>query len=132
MKRTIELKHVGPREHVQRLINDLIDRLEEKLRHFPREATSVHVLFDENGTHKIFRTSLACHVPGHMVAAREESRDAGATIRRAFAEIERQLERHKTLMRHDRLRRRTARGEQRQRATDVSLTKGSREEGELG
>lgn len=92
MKRTIELKHVGPKEHVRQLIDDLLDRLDAKLAHYPEETVSVHALFEENGTHKLYRASLTCHVPGHMAAAHEESREAGLAIRKAFSELERQLE----------------------------------------
>ena len=104
MKRIIELKHVGPKEHVKALLEDLIGRLEEKLNHFPPDAVTLHVLFDENGTHKLFRTALTVHLPGHTVAAHEEGREAGASIRTAFAEVERQLEKQKALMRHEHLR----------------------------
>lgn len=109
MKRTIELKHVGPREHVQHLLEELIARLEDKVGHLPSDAVSVHVVFDENGRHKLYRTSLTCHVPGRTLAAHEESREAGATIRRAFAEVERQLEKYKAVLRHEHLRRRSKR-----------------------
>lgn len=109
MKRLIELKHVGPKEHVRQLIEELIDRLEEKLQHVPDEARSLHVVFEEHGTHKLYHTSLTCHVPGHLVAAREESRDAGATIREAFAELERQLIKRNAILRGEPLRRRAAR-----------------------
>ncbi len=109
MKRTIELKHVGPKAHVQQLFDDLIGRLEDKLASFPREAVSVHVVFEENGLHKLYRTSLTCHVPGRTAAAHEEGRDAGATIRTAFAEVARQLERHKVTLRHEHERRRVKR-----------------------
>ena len=102
MKRTIELKHVGPRQHVQRLLEELIDRLEDKLRRVSPEATSVHAVFEENGTHKLYRISLTCHLPpGHVVAAHDEGRDAGQAIRSAFAELERQLEKQKALLRHE-------------------------------
>ena len=104
MKRIIELKHVGPKEHVKSLLEGLIGRLEEKLNHFPPDAVSLHILFDENGTHKLFRTALTCHVPGHTVAAHEEGREAGMTIRNAFAEVERQLEKQKAFLRHEHLR----------------------------
>src|SRR3989338_1766036 len=107
MKRTIELKHVGPRQHVQTLLDELINRLEEKLDHFPQDALSVHVVFEENGTHKVFRTSLTCHVPGHVVAAHEEGREAGSSIRKAFSEVERQLEKQKAILRREYLRRRS-------------------------
>ena len=109
MKRTIELKHVGPREHVQQLLEQLIDRLEEKLQHFSKDTISLHVVFDENGSHKLYRTSLTCHVPKRIIAAHEERRDAGASIREAFAELERQLEKQKAVIRHEHLLRRSKR-----------------------
>ena len=111
MKRTVELKHVGPKAHVRNLLEELIDRLEDKLEHFPEDAVSLHVLFEENGSHKLYRTSLTCHVPGHTVAAHEERRDAGLSIREAFAEVERQLEKQKALLRREHLRRRPRRGQ---------------------
>lgn len=106
MKRIIELKHVGPKAVVRQLLEDLIDRLEERLSHFKQDALSLHVLFDENGSHKLYRTSLSCHLPGHMIAAHEEGRDPGLTIRKAFAEVERQLEKQKAFMRREHLRKR--------------------------
>ena len=109
MKRIIELKHVGAKPHVRTLLEELLDRLEEKLRHFPGDTVSVHVLFEENGTHKLFRTALTCHVPGHTVAAHEEQREAGVSIRRAFGELERQLEKQKAVVRHEHLLRRVKR-----------------------
>jgi len=102
MRRVIELKHVGPKEHVRTLIGELIDRLEGKLRHFPEDALSIHVLFEENGTHALYHTSLTCHVPGHLVVARKESKDAGAAIREAFGELGRQLEKRSALLRRER------------------------------
>lgn len=109
MKRIIELKHVRAAAHVRTLLNELIDRLEEKLQHFQQEAVSIHAVFEENGTHKLFRTSLACHVPGHTVAAHEEDRDAGTAIREAFGELQRQLEKQKAVVRHEHLLRRSKR-----------------------
>ena len=113
MQRTIELKHVGAKSHVQRLLNELIDRLEERLQPFGREAASVHAVFEENRAHRLYRASLTCHVPGHMVAAHEEQRDPGVAIRKAFAEVERQLERQKAVVRHERLLRRVQRVQRR-------------------
>lgn len=109
MKRTIELKHVGPKSVVRSLLNDLSDRLDERLAHFPPDAVSLHVVFEENGSHRLYRTSLTCHVPGHTIAAHEEDRDAGTSIRKTFAEAQRQLERQKASVRHERLVRRSKR-----------------------
>ena len=101
MKCMIELKHVGPRGHVQQLLEELTARLEDKLGHFPADAVSLHVAFEENGSHKVYRMSLNCHVPGHMVAAHQEGREAGLCIRKAFAEVQRQLEKQKAIIRHE-------------------------------
>jgi ribosome-associated translation inhibitor RaiA len=111
MKRFIELKHIGPKGHVRHLIEDLMDRLEDKLAHFDADAVSVHAVFEENGTHKLARTSVTCHVPRHVVAAHEEGREGGATIRRAFEEVERQLEKCNAIIRSEYLRRRSKRRE---------------------
>ncbi len=112
MKRIIELKHVGPKEHVRHLLEELSGRLEEKLAHFPPDAVTMHMVFEENGSHKLYRASVTCHLPGHMVAAHEENRDAGTAIRAAFAELGRQLEKQKAVIRHERLRRSPRRGQQ--------------------
>lgn len=93
MKRMIEIKHVGPKEHVRALIDELLSRLEDKLQHFRRDAVSVHVLFEENGSKSLCRTAIACHIPKHMIAARQEGRNPGTALRKAFAELERQLDR---------------------------------------
>ena len=97
MKRIIELKHVGPKEHVRNLLQELIARLEEKLVHIPDDAASIHVVFEENTAHKIYRTSVTCHVPRQIAAAHEERRDAGESIRKAFAEISRQVQKHQAI-----------------------------------
>lgn len=109
MKRFIELKHVKPKQHVRDLLEHLMGRLEERLSHFPDDAVSLHVVFEENGTHTLFRTSVSCHFPHHMVAAHEEARDPGTSIREAFEELERQIEKHKALFRREPMRRRSRR-----------------------
>lgn len=109
MKRAIELKHVGAKPTVQGLLNDRMDRLEDKLGGFDSDAVSVHVAFEESRVHRLFRIAVTCHVPGHLVAAHEEQRDAGAAVRKAFAEVERQLAKHTRVVRREKLMRRLAR-----------------------
>ena len=114
MKRFIELKHIGPRTQVRKLIDELLDRLEHKVRHFSPDAVSAHVLFEENGTRTLFRASVTCHVPRRMVAAHEEQRDPGAAIRQAFKEVERQLEKQDTMERQRHRRKRAVRTQREQ------------------
>ena len=104
MKRIIELKHVGPRDHVRLLLEDLLDRLESKLTRFSADATSAHIVFEEHRGHKLFGAVLTCHIPGHILAAHEELRDPGEAIRKVFADVERQLQKHKATLNHQPLR----------------------------
>lgn len=97
MKRFIEFKHIGPKALVRRLIDELCDRLEEKLRHFDADAVSLHVVFEENGSQKLYRAAVSCHVPQYMAAAHEEDRNPGAALRGAFEEVEHQLDKHRPL-----------------------------------
>lgn len=124
MKCTMELKHVGPRGLVQQLLEELTARLEEKLGHFSSEAVSVHIAFEENGSHKVYRMALTCHVPGHTVAAHQEGRNAGLCIRKVFAEVERQLEKQKAIIRHEKDRRRLRRAGRGERNRSLALEAG--------
>ena len=99
MKRTIEIKHVEPKDHVRQLLEELCDRLEEKLQHFKPDTVSIHIQFEENGRRTLSHIAVSCHVPGHMVAAHEEGRVPGTIIRKAFKDIERQLEKQKAHVR---------------------------------
>ena len=109
MKRFIELKHVKAKDHVRGILEELMDRLEHKLRHFQNDSVSLHVLFEENGRGALYRAAVSCHLPGHLVAAHEEQRDPGLAIRRAFSELERQLEKRKATRRHEHALRRSKR-----------------------
>ena len=109
MKRFIELKHVRARDHVRGLLQDLLDRLEHKFGSGPQDAVSVHVMFEENGRHALFRAAVTCRAPGYTVAAHEEQREPGLAIRKAFAELERQLDKRKAVRRHERQVRRSQR-----------------------
>lgn len=99
MRRIIDVKHVGPKAHVHRLLEELLDRLEKRLTHFPADTVSVHVVFEENRAHQLYRTALTCHVPHHTLVAHEERRDAGSSIRETFEELERQLDKQNALRR---------------------------------
>ncbi|MBI3009449.1 MAG: HPF/RaiA family ribosome-associated protein [Candidatus Omnitrophica bacterium] len=112
MKKSIEIKHVGPREVVQQLLEERIERLANKLRHFPPDSLSLHVLFDENAPRRLYRVAVSCHLPKHTVAAREERHQAGEAIKEAFAELERQLEKQKAFVRREHLRSRERRQKQ--------------------
>jgi len=107
MRRFIELKHVQAKELVRTLLEELSDRLQEKLTHFKEDSVSLHVVFEENGKRTVYRTSVTCHVPGHTIVAHEERREPGESIRETFAEVERQLEKQKAILRREKMVRRS-------------------------
>ncbi len=78
----------------------------------PKGAVSLHVLFEENRAQKFYRTSVSCHIPGRTVAAHTERWEAGASIREAFIEVERQLEKYHAMSCRKHPRTRTTRQEQ--------------------
>jgi ribosomal subunit interface protein len=104
MKTLVEVRGAKDKELVGLLIDDLLARLEERLKHYETDSVSTHVFFEENGDHSLSRTSISCHVPGHIIAAHQESKDPYFTIRKAFDEIERQLGKKSALMRKEHLR----------------------------
>src|SRR5215510_11383633 len=69
-------------------------------------------LFPYTTLFRSLHVSLTCDVPGRMLAAQEERRDAEEAIREAFVEIERQLEKHKETLSHSSLYKRLARREE--------------------
>ena len=107
MRLVIDLKHVGPRELVQGLIQDLSGRIEQKLSRMGQDSVSVRVVFEEISARRpLYKAAVTCHIPRHLIAAHEERRDAGQALRWAFKEVERQLDKQNAIVRRERLRRR--------------------------
>jgi ribosomal subunit interface protein len=112
MKHDIEFKHFEPRERVRKLVEELTARLKKQIQDFPKDIVFLRVLIEENPTRKLYHVSITLELPGTTLAAKEERHDPIETIRDAFNEIERQIERHKARLRRDYLWKRRARREQ--------------------
>jgi ribosomal subunit interface protein len=95
MRHNIEFKHFEPKERVRDLIEELISHLERHVQDFPEETVFLRVLVEENAVRTLYHVSITLDLPGRILAAKEERHDADEAIRDAFAEIERQAEKHK-------------------------------------
>jgi RNA polymerase sigma factor (sigma-70 family) len=99
MKYELEFKGLESAPDVRRLIESLITRLDRKSQALSDEPLFVRCVVEEVETHKLYRVSLTLEVPQKTLAAKQEMHDAQAAIRRAFEEIETQLEAYKSSLR---------------------------------
>jgi ribosomal subunit interface protein len=95
MRHNLEVKDSGPSLRMRQLVEESIARLDRLVPTFPSEAVFLRVFVEKNATRALHRVSLTLDVPGGTLATQEERHDAEEAIREAFAEIERQLIRHK-------------------------------------
>lgn len=95
MKTNIEFKQFEPRNGTRELIDQLIKKVEKRIKKFPENAVFLRVLVEHNATRKRYPVSITLEVPGKTLATKEERHDLDETLRDAFAEIERQLDRYR-------------------------------------
>jgi ribosomal subunit interface protein len=103
MNFNIEFKGFAPQKEIQKVIQDLIKRIEKKTKGFSPEVVYLRLMVEENSVRTLYRVSVTLEVPGKILATKEERHDLDETIRDAFAEIERQLEAHKATLRGEHL-----------------------------
>jgi ribosomal subunit interface protein len=111
VRRNLEFKNFSPGHHLRELVEDLIARLDRHAPNSPADTIFLRLFMDENAARRLYHVSLTCDVPGRMLAAQEERHDAEEAVRKAFVEIERQLEKHKEALSHSHLYKRPARRE---------------------
>jgi len=112
MNYNIEFKNFTPQEEIQKLIQELIGKIEKKAQTFSPDASYLRLMLEENSVRKLYRVSITLELPKKTLATKEERHELVAAIRDAFAEIERQLETHKATLRGEPVWKRHARREQ--------------------
>ena len=88
-------------EEFDKLIGQLISKLERRSRNFSSAPVFLRLFVEQNETRTLYRVSLTLQVPGRLLAAKAESHDLRDSLRDAFAEIDRQLTRHKANLRRE-------------------------------
>jgi ribosomal subunit interface protein len=112
MNCNIEFKNFTPQKEIQKLIQELIGKIEKKAQAFSPDASYLRLMLEENSVRKLYRVSITLELPKKTLATKEERHELVAAIRDAFAEIERQLEMHKATLRGEPVWKRHARREQ--------------------
>jgi ribosome-associated translation inhibitor RaiA len=112
MNCNIEFKGFAPQKDVQKLITQLIGKIEKKAESFSPDVVYLRLLVEENSVRALYHVSITLTLPEKTLATKEERHDLRETLRDAFAEIERQLEAHKATLRGEHTWKRRARREE--------------------
>jgi ribosomal subunit interface protein len=89
-----------PSPRLRELAEELVGRLDRHAPNFPEDTVFLRLFVDENAARRFYHVSLVYDLPGRRLAAQEERHDAWETIREAFTEIERQLEKYQEVISH--------------------------------
>src|ERR1700682_2598941 len=108
MKPNIEFKGIektssDSEERIRKLIEELMRKVERRVKNFPPDDVFLRVLVEQNRAHSLYRISVTLDVPGKTLAAKTETHEAEGAVRDAFTEVIRQLEEHKSTLRRERL-----------------------------
>ena len=112
MNYNIEFKNFTPQKEIQKLIQELIGKIEKKAQTFSPDSSYLRLMLEENSVRKLYRVSITLELPKKTLATKEERHELVTAIRDAFAEIDRQLEAHKATLRGEPVWKRHARREQ--------------------
>lgn len=116
----LTFKHCTPSPRVRALVGESIQRIDEVVTARFRPVF-LHVFVEKNPKRHLYRASLVLNAAGHAIAAQEERHDAAEAIREAFAELERELRKHKEKRAHADTYKRPARRQQLRRQQTEAL-----------
>jgi ribosomal subunit interface protein len=100
MKPIVEFKDWTPQPEVNELLEAELDRIQRLVRGLRTESLVLRVVVDRNETRTLFRVTIRMELPGPDVSASEERHDLNEAVHDAFAEIRRQVEKHRRKMTH--------------------------------
>jgi ribosomal subunit interface protein len=99
MKHELEFKGFEPTPGIRSLIDRRIEHLDRLSQRLPVDPLFLRCAVEEVPARSLTRVSVTLEVPRNTLAAKEEAHDVEMAIRRAFEEIERQLEAYKSRLR---------------------------------
>lgn len=86
---------------VEQIIERRVQKLNKLLRVYAAELVHLHGLLEFHSPKEGFTVSLNLRLPTGQVFAGEGNRHPASGLRAAFDELERQLHKHKELLRHE-------------------------------
>ena len=116
MNCNIEFKNFTPQKEIQKLIRELIGKLEKRAKGFSPDVLYLRLMLEENRVRSLYHVSITLTLPEKTLATQAERHDLVDALRDAFAEIEEQLQAHKATLRGEPFWKRRARREKLRRA----------------
>jgi RNA polymerase sigma factor (sigma-70 family) len=111
MRQTFKYRNLTThhKEHVRMLCERHLAGLQKHVQDFPPDVVWCHGVIEQHPQRELYRVSLTLRLPKRWLSAKEEGHLLEETLREAWTELERQLEKHKAFLRHEHLWRRPAR-----------------------
>ncbi|MGH9834491.1 MAG: sigma-70 family RNA polymerase sigma factor [Blastocatellia bacterium] len=128
MLHNLEFKNFTPGPRLRGLVEELVGRLDRHVPDLHEDTAFLRLFVDENAARRLYHVTIVCDLPRRRrLATQEERHDADEAVRAAFAEIERQLEKHKEMINGSHLSKRPARREELRREKTAVLLAEERE-----
>ena len=100
MRHNVEFRNWSPDSEFRKLIDDSIASLDRLAAGIREDALFLRLSVEMNSARTLYRVSLTLDVPGPNLATQAERHDGREALHDAFAEIERQLIKHKEKLSH--------------------------------
>jgi ribosome-associated translation inhibitor RaiA len=100
MKHIIEFKDWTPEPEIHELLGAELDRLQRLVRGLRTESLVIRIVVDRNELRTLYRVTIRMELPGPDVSASEEHHDLKEAVHVAFAEVRRQVEKHRRKLAH--------------------------------
>lgn len=100
MKPIVEFKDWTPEPAVNQLLEAEIDRIQRLVKGLRTESLALWVVVDRNEPRTLYRVTIRMELPGPDVSASEERHDLKEAVHDAFAEVRRQIEKHRRKLTH--------------------------------
>jgi ribosome-associated translation inhibitor RaiA len=101
VKFSISYKNVEWHEPVELVAERAAAKLEKLLQHYQPDLVQLHACIERVRGREEFKFSLSLALPAATLHAAETARGIAPAVRLSFVEIETQLKKHLSLLRHD-------------------------------
>ena len=101
MKLSISYKHVQSRDTVEAETSRGVTKLERLLQTYEPDLIQFHGVFSKNLNNEEYCFGLNLSLPTGVLHATGEGKNVRAACRKAFSELEAQLKKHQSRLRHD-------------------------------
>lgn len=101
MKWHILLKGIEETPRIRQGLDRMRRRLERRVQNFDHEQVALRGVIEKHPSKVRFRVSFLFAVPGRILIAKEERPELDVALREAVSELERQLDKHKAVLRRE-------------------------------